>query len=125
MAPPASAIEDFKPLHLRTLGDMNAERSELITEIKTARLRVSGLEQEYARLKGLIDAVPAARNSLAARLRQIETRKPAIHASARPPVPAADSKREAMLAKLAASKDNAERYRLAKEINALPCPGSW
>lgn len=48
-------------------------------------------------------------------------------AAARPaPVPAAATDpRAALLAQLAATKDNAERYRLAEEINNLPVPGAF
>jgi hypothetical protein len=46
-------------------------------------------------------------------------------AKACPAPAAATDPRAALLAQLAAAKDNAERYRLAEAINNLPVPGAF
>jgi hypothetical protein len=111
MATPALAIDGSRQLHLRTIGDLNAERSQLRADIEAARFRVSELEQEGTRLQELLDVNRAARDSLSARLRQRDMRSPARVVS----VPPADSLRN----KLKSEKDPRERFRIQQRINAL------
>jgi hypothetical protein len=113
MATPApAAFDNSRQLHSVTLGELNHERSQLLTEIRTARFRVSELERESARLKGLIDSNKAARIAPGARLVPLVTSGPAARAIS---APSADSLRD----KLKSEKDPRERFRLQDQLDAI------
>jgi hypothetical protein len=98
-------------LFLLTIGQLNEERAQLLTEIQAARFRVSELERESARLKGLIDSTKAARNSLGARPGPLVTSGTARAESA----PSADSLRD----RLRTEKDPRERFRIQEHLDAI------
>lgn len=115
MATPSPAIADY-PLFRRTVGDLNAERSRLITKIKTLAFRESELEQQNARLDAQLQELIAGNQHLSNRLSARRLKQPQVSGPARAlSAPTADS----LTIQLKAEKDPRERFRIQKRIDAL------
>jgi hypothetical protein len=112
MTAPAYAIDEFRPLFNLTIADLNAERSQLRTDLQAARKRAVELEQKLARLEALRDSAKPVRSSLRAGLvKPLEMKSPARDVSA--------TTAEGLRNKLKSERDPRERFRMQERLNAL------